>query len=151
MMEGQRRYLDSPLDNRSIGELLSTLGTESSRLVREEIRLARAELTAKAAVYRRNLVKWVIGVACLLGAALILFTALNRGLTVLLAQGMDLGIALWVAPLILTVVLGLVGRTLMKSAQHNLKDEGVTPRATMASLREDKDFAVQEVKELRNG
>lgn len=149
-MEGQRRILDNAADNRSIGELLSSLGTESSRLMREEIRLARTELTAKVEVYRRNLVKWVAGVVLLIGAALILFTAVNRGLTVLLAQAMDLGIAVWLAPLILTVVFGLIGRSLITGAKHTLKEEGITPRATVDSLRDNQEFAVQEVKELRN-
>jgi hypothetical protein len=150
-MEGQRQSLDGPADDRSLGELLSSLASESSRLMREEIRLARAELIAKAAVYRRNFIKWLAGVALLIAAAVILFTAVNRGLTVLLAQAMELGLAVWISPLILAVVLGLVGRGLVTSAQRTLKEEGVTPRATVDSLREDKDFVVQELKELRNG
>lgn len=159
-MEGRRQPLTSPAgdgrqaaadDTRSVRDLLRSFGAESGRLVREELRLVRAEMGEKADVFKRNLGKLIVGGVMMAAAALILLTAVNRGLTVLFAQFMPAAIAIWVAPLVLAAVLGLWGRSLMKRAQDSLKQEGVAPRQTVDSLREHKAWAAEEIQEMHHG
>ncbi|MFO7653371.1 MAG: phage holin family protein [Candidatus Krumholzibacteriia bacterium] len=151
MMEGQREPTVGARDERSLGELIKELGGESSRLLREEVQLAKAEMNEKVEVYKSSLVKMMIGVGLLLGALVVLLAAVNRGLTVLLGQFMSAEVAVWVAPLILAIIFGLIGWSMLKGAQKAMKDEGMTPHRTVDSLRSDRDWAKREVKERRNG
>lgn len=141
----------APRDERSVGDLIRELGSESTRLVREEVELAKAEMREKLDVYEKNVVKMLLGGALLLGAFAVLLVAVNRGLTALLGQFMAVDIAVWLAPLILAVVFGLIGWGMVKGAQRAMGREGVAPKRTLDTLREEKDWAKREVKEIRNG
>jgi hypothetical protein len=138
-------------DERSLGSLIKELGDEGSRLIREEVQLAKTEMREKIEVYERNTVKMVVGGVLLLGAFLVLLIAVNRGLTLLLFQFMSLEIAAWLAPLILASIAGLVGWGMTQNAQKEMKEEGLTPNRTMQTLREEKDWVMQEAREVRHG
>lgn len=141
----------STRDDRSLPDLIRELGGESSRLVREEVELAKAEMREKLEVYERNLLKMLIGGALLLGAAAVLLVAVNRGLTVLLGEFMAAEVAVWLAPLILAVLAAAIGWGLVKAAQRAMKKEGVTPRQTVETLRQETEWAKREAKEVRHG
>lgn len=132
-------------DGRSIASLVKELGTDSGRLVREEIALAKAEMREKMDVYRRGTARMAIGGSLLMAAALVVLVAVNRGLTALLAQWMDLELAVWIAPLILAVVFGLIGWSLVRRAKEEMADEGLAPRSTMETLREEKRWVQEEM------
>lgn len=138
-------------DDRSLADLIRELGGESSRLVREEVELAKAEMREKLEVYERNLLKMLIGAALLLGAAAVLLVAVNRGLTVLLGEFVAAEVAVWLAPLILAVPAAAIGWGLVKAAQRAMKKEGVTPRQTVETLRQETEWAKREAKEVRHG
>lgn len=137
--------------DRSLGDLVRDLADKSGRLVREEVALAKAEMREKADLFAKNARKMVIGAALLVVALLVLMVAINRGLTALLVQFMPPGIAAWLSPLILAVVLALIGRGMLKNAGSTIKEEGVTPTRSIESLREDKAWIKQTVKEARHG
>jgi hypothetical protein len=138
-------------DERSLGSLIKELGDEGSRLIRDEVQLAKAEMREKIEVYERNTVKMVVGGVLLLGAFLVMLIAVNRGLTLLLYQFMSVEIAVWLAPLILASIAGLVGWSMTKNAQKEMKEEGLTPNRTVQMLREEKDWVMQEAREVRHG
>ena len=138
-------------DDRSLGQLIRELGDESSRLLREEVALAKAELREKARVYERNALKMAVGGVLLLGALFVLLVAVNRGLTALLEQWLPLEIAVWLAPLILAVVFALIGWSTFKSGQQAIRSEGITPQRTVETVREEKDWAKQKMGEVRHG
>ncbi len=140
-----------PVDDRSLGSLIKELGDEGGRLIREEVQLAKAELREKMEVYERNTVKMVVGGAMLLGAFFVLLVAVNRGLTVLLGQFMTAEVAVWMAPLILALVAGVTGWGMTRNAQSEMKREGLTPTQTMRTLREEKNWVQQQVREVRHG
>ena len=145
------RGTGGPRDDRSLGSLIKELGDESSRLLREEVQLAKTEMQEKVDVYQQNAVKMAVGGVLLMGALFVLLIAVNRGLTALLEQFMSLEIAVWLAPLILAAVAGLIGWSLVKGAQKAMKREGVTPRKTVATLKEEKEWAKREAREVRDG
>lgn len=138
-------------DDRSLGDLIRELGSESSRLVQQEVSLAKAEMREKVNVYERNAARIAIGGALLLGAVLVLVIAVNRALTALLHQFMAIELAVWVAPLILAVVFGLIGWSMVRGGQRAIKEEGVMPQQTMETLRQEKDWVKREVREATNG
>jgi hypothetical protein len=125
--------------------------TRARAFIREEVQLAKTEMREKIEVYERNTMKMVVGGVLLLGAFLVLLIAVNRGLTLLLFQFMSLEVAVWLAPLILASIAGMVGWGMMQNAQKEMKEEGLTPNRTMQTLREEKDWVMQEAREVRHG
>lgn len=133
-------------DNRTLGSLIKELSDDSTRLLRQEIELAKAEMREKLHVYKANMTKMVIGGALLVAALFGILITVNHGLTALLDQFMDLSIAYWLAPLIITVVIGLIGRSMVASAKANMSSEGIVPRATIDSLKGEKQWIEEKVK-----
>lgn len=148
--EMTRRHVE-PVDDRSLGSLISELGDEGGRLFREEVQLAKAEFREKIEVYERNTMKMVVGGVLLLGAFLVLLVAVNRGLTVLLGEFMSVEAAVWIAPLILALIVGVTGWAMTRDAQSEMKREGLTPNQTMRTLREEKNWIQQQAREMRHG
>ncbi|MEX2473335.1 MAG: phage holin family protein [Gemmatimonadota bacterium] len=144
-------YVVPPVDDRSLGSLIKELGDEGSRLIREEVQLAKTELREKFAVYERNTMKMVVGGVMVLGAFFVLLVAVNRGLTVLLGAFMAAEMAVWIAPLILATIAGVTGWGMTRNAQSEMKREGFTPTKTMRTLREEKNWVQQQAREVRHG
>jgi len=136
-------------DGRSVADLLRDLSSETVSLVRQELELARAELRDKLDVYQRSTIALGGGAALLLAALLTGLWALNTGLTALLAQSMDLDVAVWLSPLILTVVLGAMGWGMIRGAMNRMKEEGLVPRQTATTLRDDKRWAQEKAHEIK--
>ena len=114
---------------RSLGELFSELAGETSTLVRQEVALAKAELTQKAAYVGRNVGLLVVGGAFVFAAFLALMAAAVIGLSNAMPW--------WAAALVVGVVVGIVGGALLFKAAYALKETDVTPRQTVETLKED--------------
>jgi hypothetical protein len=139
----------SAFDGRSVADLLRDLSTETVSLVRQELDLARAEMRDKVEVYRENSLAIGAGAALLLGAMLTGLWTLNSALTALLAQSMDLEVAVWLSPLILTVALGAMGWGMVRRAMNQMKEEGLVPRQTTDALRDDKRWVQEKAHEIK--
>jgi hypothetical protein len=103
----------------------------------------------KLDVYQRSMMALAAGAALLLAALLTGLWAVNTGLTALLAQSMDLEIAVWLSPSILTVVLGAMGWGMIGGAKKRMKEEGLVPRQTTTALRDDKLWAQRKAHEIK--
>jgi hypothetical protein len=125
---------DADLRERSIGELFSKLSTETSTLIRQEMALARAELTEKGKEAGKGAGLFGgAGAVGLLGAG-----ALTAGIILLL----DLAIAAWLAAIIVGLVyvavaafLGLKGRDRIQAATPPV------PEQTVDTVKEDVEWA----------
>jgi len=140
-----------PPEGRSLGSLIKDLADEGARLIREEMRLAQTEMREKLEVYQRNTMKLIVGSVLLLGAFGLLLLAANYGLTVVLTRFVPIEAAVWLSPLLLAVIAGVVGWGMTQSARKEMTDEGITPTRTIETLRQDKDWITQQARELRNG
>src|SRR4051794_19680760 len=89
---------------RPIGELVKDLAGQTSTLVRQEIKLAQAELTTKGKVAGR-------GAGMLAGAAVAALLMLGA-LTACLIAALDTAMPLWLAALIVTLPWGVIGALL---------------------------------------
>lgn len=138
-----------PADERSLASLLKELRDEGTRLLRQEVALAKAEIGEKIDVYRRGLIALGIGVALMLAALLPLVETLVRGLTVLLEDAVGLETAVWLAPLIIAVVVGAIGYAVLRAGTRTVSEEDVVPHRTMDSLQEDKRWAEQKGREVK--
>ena len=125
---------DVGLRERSIGELFAKLSDETSTLIRQEMELARAELTEKGkeAGKGAGLFGGAATVA-LLGAG-----AITAGIILLL----DLAIAVWLAAIVVGLIyvgiaafLGLQGRNRIQAATPPV------PEQTVETVKEDVEWA----------
>ena len=132
-------------DERSLGQILKDLSNETSTLLRQEVELAKTEMSEKASRMGTNLGSLAVGGAVLFLGALALLTAVISGLTSLLDQFMDLNVAVWLAPLLVGIALAVIGYGLVKKALDTLKRESLTPRKTTESLQENKEWLKSKV------
>lgn len=126
-------------DDRSLGDLFSDLSREVSTLVRQEIRLAKVELSDKISQAGRDAASVAVGGVILHAGFLVFLFAL-----VLI---LDLAIhLLWLSALLVAVVVLGIGYFLVRRGLDNLKHDDVTPHQTIASLHADADWAKEQTR-----
>ena len=125
-------------DERSLGELFSELAQETSTLVRQEVNLAKTEMSQKASSAGKH-----VGVLAAGGAlAYAGLLAILAGIIALLNDVMPL----WVAALLVGIVVAVVGYLLVKRGLDALKREDFTPRETIETLKEDQEWAKEQTR-----
>jgi hypothetical protein len=132
-------------DDRSLGQLLKELTSETTTLLKQEVNLAKTEMSEKASRVGTNLGSLAVGGGVALLGALALLAAAIYGLTSILDQFMSLGVAVWLAPLIIGLILAAVGYSLVNKALETLKRESLTPQKTTESLQENKEWLKQKI------
>lgn len=122
------------LREQPMGELFKQLSDDLSTLVRQELKLAQAEMTEKGK--KAGLGIGMFGAAGIIGfVALLTFTAC---LVAALATGMDV----WVAALIVTVLYGaLVAGLAMVGKNRVTEATPAVPEQTVESVKEDVQWA----------
>ena len=120
---------EDDLRERGIGELVKDLASQTSTLVRQEIQLARAELTEQSKTAGR-------GAGLYAGAATAALLMLGA-LTALIVVVLDSFLGLWLAILIATVLWGVVAAVLAQAARNAMR--AATPPApqTVDTVKED--------------
>ena len=121
--------MDVPRMDRSLGELFSDLSQQTADLIRQEMRLAKAELSDKAADVGRHAM--MIGAGVAFGLATIV--ALAGAVTLLLVA---LCVVPWLASALTAVVMGLAAYVCAQSGISALKKKTIAPVETMNSLKE---------------
>ena len=121
--------MDAPLMDRSLGELFSDLSQQTADLIRQEMRLAKAELSEKAADAGRHALK--IGAGLAFGLAAVI--TLAASLTLLLV---DAGLEPWVSALIAAAAMGGIAFLLAQSGLSALRKKSIAPVETIHSLKE---------------
>ncbi|HEX4164795.1 MAG TPA: phage holin family protein [Bryobacteraceae bacterium] len=124
--------------DRSIGELFSELANETSLLIRQEVALAKVELSDKATRVGRNIAFLVLGGAVAYAAVLTLLAAL-----VLVLANV---VPAWAAAVVVAVAVGIVAAVLVSKALSELKKTDLAPTQTVQTLKEDAQWAKQQVK-----
>jgi uncharacterized membrane protein YqjE len=125
-----------PADPRdeSVGALLSDLSSELSTLVRQEIDLARVEMTQKGKAIGQG--------AGLLGGAGVFGLAALGALTAMLIALLALAMPTWVAALIVTALWAIVAAVLAQVGRKKLKEATPPkPEQTIETIKEDVQWA----------
>lgn len=126
------RRTDMSEQRESFGELLGQLANNSAALVRDEIALAKQELSEKVSSFRSGVITTAVGgVVALLGVLALIAAAIIG-----LAHYMDAGLA----ALIVGVVLALIGGMIAFSGIGRLKRTSLKPEKTIETLEEDKEW-----------
>ena len=134
----QRMNENRSMENRPLGDLFGDLATEMSNLVRQEVALAKVEVTQKAKYVGRNVGYLVVGGAVAYAALLAILAAI----IMLLARV----IPNWGAALIVGVVVAGIGWMLIGKAMMALQQADLTPRETVETLKEDATWMKQQIK-----
>jgi uncharacterized membrane protein YqjE len=124
--------VEDPRD-RSIGELVKDLSSQTSTLVRKEIELARAEVQEKGKLAGK-------GAGLLAGAAVFGLLALGA-LTAALIALLDKAMATWVAALIVMALWAVVALVLAKAGQKSLQQATPPAPQTVETVKEDIQWA----------
>jgi len=125
-------------EERSIGELFGELSQDLGVLVRQEAQLAKTELQQKLSKVTTDLIALATGgVVALIGGL-----ALTAALILLLIH--PVGLAPWLAALLVGAVLGIVGWLMVQRGLTDLKRTDPTPRRTVETIKEDLQWAKEQ-------
>ena len=128
-------------DDRSLGELFSELSQETTTLIRQEVNLAKTEMSQKASRVGKDVGFMAAGGAVAYAGLL----AIIAGVIALLA----LVIPLWLSALLVGLVVAAIGYFLVRRGLDALKQEDLAPRETMETLKEDKQWAKDQTDRTR--
>lgn len=125
-------------DDRSLGDLGADLARQMSTLVRQEVNLARTEMTQKVKTAARDVALMVVGGVVALGAYLTLLAFCVVGL-------IQVGVPYWLSALIVAVVFGAIGYMLFQMGMSGLRRSNLAPQQTIETLKEDVTWAREQV------
>jgi uncharacterized membrane protein YqjE len=128
---------DTPPDElreRSFGDLVKQLGNQTSTLVRQEIDLAKAEMSEKGRVVGQG--------AGLLGGAAVVGLMAAGALTACLILALSEAIDAWLAALIVTVVMAALAAVLALQGRNRIRAAAPpVPEQTVETVKEDVEWA----------
>ena len=133
---------DSPPPASSIATLLRDLRDETTTLLRQEVELAKTEISDKASHMMSNAIQIAIGgFVAYAGAILLLFGLSDLVATVMIRAGLDADMAVWLARAITGAVVVLIGWLMLAKAKKALSAESLVPERTVESLKDNKQWA----------
>jgi len=130
---GGARAAPEDARERGIGELVKDLASQTSTLVRQEIKLAQAEVTEKGKTAGRG--------AGMLGGAAVAALLMLGALTALIVVALDSFLGLWLAILIVTVLWGIVAAVLAQRGRKELRAATPPVPQTVETVKEDIQWA----------
>ena len=133
-------------DSRSLGALLTDLSHNLSTLFRQEIALARAEVSEKLHQAGAGVALLAAGAMIILIGLFFLAQALVFGLVALLEIWLPAEIAVWLGPLLVGIAAGVLAWSLLARGRRQLRAERLAPQRTVESLREDAALARQQLR-----
>ncbi len=118
----------------SIGGLVRGILTDLRTLIREEIALARIEISEQAGKARAAAMSFGVAAAALLFGGTFLLIALATGI----AELLDLPV--WVGFLIVAVLLSAIGFVMLSSGRKQLRTFHAVPEGTVSTLKENSEW-----------
>jgi xanthine/uracil permease len=131
-------YTQVQEDGRSVGELFRELGQDARNLVQLELALAKTEMSQKASKMGKDAGFMAAGGFIMYAGFLAIMAALIIGLANFIPA--------WLSALIVGAVVAAIGYVLVKKGMDGLKQESVAPKETIETLKEDKDWAREQVR-----
>lgn len=128
-------------EERSLASLISDLTRETSDLMRQEVALAKTEISAKVNEVKTGLVALVIAAALFIVGLIYILNAVVYGIAELLPEDLSP----WLAALIVGVISLVVGYSLLKKGQEKLEPSNLAPKRTVNQLQEDKNLVKEQI------
>jgi hypothetical protein len=125
-------------DDRSLGELFGDLVRDMGILVRQEIGLATTEITYKAIRVGQEIALLAVG-------GLVAYTGLLAIVAAIIIALATTGMPWWLAALVVGIVVAGIGAVLVQRGLNSLKRVDLAPRQTMQTLKEDTQWAKEQM------
>jgi uncharacterized membrane protein YqjE len=139
---GASQPTDTGHQGESVSELIGGVIGDIQGLVRGEIRLAKTEIQESAGIAARGIAMLIAGAVL----ALIGFTFLMLALVEIL----DEWLPRWGAAGVVAIGLLVIAGILAMIGKSRLSGGALRPDATIASLEEDKEWANQQIRSVKN-
>ena len=132
----------APSSSHSIAGLLQNLRNETTTLLKQEVKLATAEVTERATEFGKNALRVAIGGFVLYaGAIVFLFSLGDLVATGLIRAGLAEGIAMWLGRALVGAAVAFIGWVMIAKAKKALSSENLVPDESVRSLKKDKPWA----------
>jgi len=139
-------HTQTPNGEPSLASLIRELRDETTTLLRQEVALAKTEMSEKATVLGRNSIYVAIGgLVAYAGFIFVLLSVMRLMLVGLVRAGLSEAVADWLAPAIVGLVILGVGYALIQKAKSTLSRESLVPEKTIQSLKEDKQWTQEKL------
>ena len=122
----------------SVGELVSQLSSQTSRLIRDEMRLAQVE-------FKESIKHAGLGAGLMSGTALLALLGSASLVTAAIAA-LSLALPLWASAVIVAVALFAAAAVAALIGKKQLEEASPTPEMTVANFKDD----IQVVKDARH-
>jgi len=119
-------------EEQSLGELFSEFTADMRTLVRDEVDLAKAEMSGKMTQMKRDIAYLAVG-------ALIAYAGL-LGLVAFFIIVIGDAMPLWASALIVSIVVGGIGYFFVQKGLSDLKSRTLVPQQTVETLKEDRQW-----------
>jgi|SRR6185437_2942495 hypothetical protein len=124
-------------EERSLGDLFADLSRETTTLVRQEVALAKTELTQKATRVGKDIGFLAVGGAIAYAGLLAFIAACIIALNLIVHLW-------WLSAAIIAVVVAAIGYLLVRKGLDNLRTSNLAPTQTIESLKQDAVWAKEQ-------
>ncbi len=124
-------------ENRSFGELVSALVTGVGKMFRQEIDLAKVEMSKKAVLALKDATYLIIGAVLAFAGFLALIAAAIAALA--------LAIPVWAAALVIGILVLATSVSFALKGISDLRRENFVPETTVETLKEDVRWAKEQI------
>lgn len=125
-------------DDRSLGELFGQLTRDISTLARQEITLAKTEMSQKASEAGKDVGYLAVGGAITYAG----FLAILAAIVIILATFLPW----WLSALIVGVVVAIAGFIMIQRGRESLSNLNPAPEQTIETLKEDREWAKEQMR-----
>jgi hypothetical protein len=133
---------DPTTHSTSIPGLLRELRDDTTTLFRQEVALAKTELKDNVSKLGGKVAQLAVGGFVAYAGVIVLLIGLGQLLGALLIRaGLDEGIAMWLAPSVVGLLVAIIGWVMVSKAKKGMAQADLAPTQTMESLRENKEWA----------
>jgi uncharacterized membrane protein YqjE len=127
----------------SLGDLFRRLTSDTTELLRAEVELAKAEIRETGS----RLAKDMAAIATAGALAFVGTLALTAFL--IIAIGNALGGRYWLSSLLVGVIAAGAGYVMLQGALRDIREQSLKPEQTIASMRENAQWAREEAREVK--
>jgi hypothetical protein len=118
------------VDNRSLGDLVAELTNELSRLIRQEMELARRDFNSRLGQARRGAGLVAAGASLALGGLFVVLAAVVLALV-------TLGLDAWIAAVIVGAGTLAIAYVIVKAGMSRITRTSIVPAGAIESIKED--------------
>lgn len=125
-------------EDRSLGELFGQLTRDITSLARQEITLAKTEMSQKASQAGKDVGYLAVGGAIAYAG----FLGILAAIVIILATFLPW----WLSALIVGVVVAAIGFFMIQRGRQNLANLDPAPRETVETLKEDREWVKEQMR-----